>query len=224
MSTRRRQSTTIINLAHQTVVNRPAGGICSGICTATARDQCSQFARCTSTDSANTEADPSPFTQPMQAGIMWNTKKYKTTTSLWIYDLKWLTYQLTKWVRLWVSQRVCVWKRRGEARVWLSARACYWNAHQTIISFTPSPSPPPPRRVQHPGFCCGSPPIWIAVHWCSNHGAHLGAQRVAMETASVDNRAECERRRGGNHIDSYRGHYHQGCVDIKQIEYHSLVM
>lgn len=36
----------------------------------------------------------------------------------------------------------------------------------------------------------GAPPIRTLVHCYSNHGAHLGAHHVAMETASVYNRAK----------------------------------
>lgn len=131
----------------------------------------------------------------VEAGIMWNTKHI--TLNL---DLKWLTYQLTKWVRLHMSQFVCVWKRWGETCVWLSTQPCDWSAYQTMNLFTPSPQSASTHGYSTP-ILHSSPPIRTFVHCYSNHGAHLGAHHVAMETASVYN----ELRRRGRAVQTREG-------------------
>jgi len=131
-----------------------------------------------------------------EAGIMWNT-------SLWTLDLKWLTYQLTKWVRLHVSQ--AVWERGLAQRstMWSKRLSKYADVH-------PFPQSASTHWSSTPNLC-GSQPIRTFVHCYSNHGAHWGAHRVAMETASVYNSVK------ENQGEPYRlvwGNYQQGFSSI----------
>lgn len=113
--------------------------------------------------------------------------------------MKWLTYQLTKWVRLHMSQAACLRvKETREACVWLSTPPCDWNAYQTDFVH------PFPQSASTHGHSTpiirGSQPIRTFVHCYSNHGAYWGAHQVAMETASVYNSVK---KMSESCIDSY---------------------
>lgn len=101
-----------------------------------------------------------------------------------------------------MSQSVCLCK--GDKDECVSGYALSGVIEMLIkLRFCPPHPPPPTLCLPSAGggssahFCVTLQPIRSPVHWCSNHGAHLGARHVAMETASVYKRSKCGRSEEG---------------------------